>query len=484
MTKRQEKGKVGSAAQYITRAKALKRLQLSLAEFRRLCILKGVYPRVPTTKKEGADKTYYHLRDIRFLAEDPLRQHLYDEETSKKRQSKLVGRGSISAARRVGSKKAVDMSHLIRERYPTFAAALMDLDDCLSTLALLSTVQCDKDSRLSAEVVAEASRLYEEFVAYVCASGRLTRVFASIKGFYLQATLPTGAKATWLHPHRFTTATPADVDLKVLFTFGEWYRTLLKFVNFKLFAEQGWAYPVRRVTEGGDRRVGALSQMLKVSEDTRTLQIFNKMVVFVSREVPFLPVFACLRSAGAEVRWAGDSKDSSAESVGITHVIVDRPLTSITLLEDREYVQPQWVLDCVNEAMLLSVKEYAPGAQLPPHLSPFSDSASEYLPQRRQFLDELKAVNARKAAAVKADVVDTAQAEASLLAGINAEAGGETRKTRVADKAVDQEERERAVMLLSKKHKRLLDKIDSGKKTKRAVADKLRSRASAKTTSK
>ncbi|CAN6444856.1 unnamed protein product [Victoria cruziana] len=66
------KKKEGSAAKYITRSKAVKFLQISLSDFRRLCILKGIFPRVPKKKTEGNHKTYYHMKDILFLAHEPL----------------------------------------------------------------------------------------------------------------------------------------------------------------------------------------------------------------------------------------------------------------------------------------------------------------------------------------------------------------------------------------------------------------------------
>ena len=38
---RVDKGKAGAAKAYVTRSAAVKKLQISLADFRRLCILKG-----------------------------------------------------------------------------------------------------------------------------------------------------------------------------------------------------------------------------------------------------------------------------------------------------------------------------------------------------------------------------------------------------------------------------------------------------------
>lgn len=65
-------GQKGEQSQYKTRSNAIRDLQVSLQDFRRLCILKGVYPREPRKKFKGNDKTYFHTKDLKILQHDQL----------------------------------------------------------------------------------------------------------------------------------------------------------------------------------------------------------------------------------------------------------------------------------------------------------------------------------------------------------------------------------------------------------------------------
>jgi pescadillo protein len=100
-----------------------------------------------------------------------------------------------------------------------------------------------------------------------------------------------------------------------------------------------------------------------------------------------------LRAFSGQVSWdkqlaLGSTYQENDET--ITHHIIDRPLAGKTYI-NRVYVQPQWVFDCINENMLLPVDNYLPGAVLPPHLSPFTETnESGYVPPEKQRLNKLK----------------------------------------------------------------------------------------------
>ena len=108
-------------------------------------------------------------------------------------------------------------------------------------------------------------RLAKEFNYYIIKSRSLKKVFLSIKGIYYQAEIQ-GQTATWIVPYIFTQKMPADVDYKVMLTFLEFYETLMKFVNYKLFKSISLKYPPK-VDQGLESKLDSFSYSTMVVEN-------------------------------------------------------------------------------------------------------------------------------------------------------------------------------------------------------------------------
>merc|ERR1719204_2785923 len=78
---------------------------------------------------------------------------------------------------------------------------------------------------------------------------------------------------------------------------------------------------------------------------------------------------------GGQVSWDSTLANGATfdeDDKTVTHQICDRPRDSIQMKHiGRDYVQPQWVFDSINQRNLLPVHKYFLGETLPPHLSPF-----------------------------------------------------------------------------------------------------------------
>lgn len=200
-----KKGSRGNVVKYISRSQAVRKLQISLAQFRRLCILKGVYPVEPHHKvKKGSTalKTWYYRKDIQFLLHEPILQGLRDEKTHDKKVGKLVGKKEwVLATKLIDEKPTYSLVHVIRERYPTFVDALRDLDDCLALVFLFSTLPVD--DKIDSPHVLACLKLVNQFQQYVIRAHCLDYCFLSIKGIYYQATIH-GQTITWITPYQFS----------------------------------------------------------------------------------------------------------------------------------------------------------------------------------------------------------------------------------------------------------------------------------------
>lgn len=489
---------------------------------RRLCILKGIYPRVPQGKApKGSDKVYYDIKDISYLAHEPLLHKFREFKAFMKKVRRAAGRKELDEARRINDMRPkFVLNHLIKERYPRFIDALRDMNDALSMVHLFAALP--SDGRVTAEHTVKCNELVRHWQYYVAKSQSLQKAFISIKGVYFQVEI-LGEPITWLAPHQFTQFIPREVDFRVMVCFLEFYEVFLKFVLFKLYHQMDLQYPpvmdktlndagcfllaVKAMTSSTDDKAAqvvelqsagvaaknankqgfvpehsdkkrqqlisssasrlstlegtlksleakaeeddedasdgedepitkpledafgigegdndeknvfskgvtydSLGHQMNTSVDAKT-SLFQDLKFFVNREVPLDWLQLLILNCGGSVGWEGPQSPFAASDNTITHHIIDRPLNAeqeqMQKKHLREFVQPQWVFDCLNTGSLLPVAKYAAGAALPPHLSPFVDDEKEgYVPQYRE---ELKALTS--GTSVSKDVSKAAAAE-------------------------------------------------------------------------
>lgn len=117
--------------------------------------------------------------------------------------------------------------------------------------------------------------------------------------------------------------------------------------------------------------------------------IFAPYTFWLSRESSRSIFEFLIRSFGGRIGWpvsSGGGSPLTEDDEAITHVIIDRPTAKGDTAQEQErrrrrkYVQPQWVVDCINAGKILLEDLYAQGKTLPPHLSPFGERDGAYDP--------------------------------------------------------------------------------------------------------
>ncbi|KAL9273408.1 Pescadillo-like protein, partial [Drosera capensis] len=441
------KKKEGNAAKYVTRTQAVNQIDVTLHGFRRLCILKGIFPREPKKKFKGTHQTYYHTKDILFLKHEPLVEKFREQKVHDRKVKKAMSKKNRDLAQRLMTRKPeYSLDRIILERYPRFIDALGDLDDCLSMVHLFAALPALDSEKIGVDRVHNCRRLSHEWQAYISRTHKLRKTFISVKGIYYQAEI-LGQKITWVTPHALQQVISDDVDFSVMLA-------LLGFVNFKLYHSIQVEYPpildprlealaadlyalsrlldaksahkTLQLTSGSENdkpetgdgkpdeselRLAQLQHQLPSNEsggfmhqdrdsddeddedeDTKECKaLFKNMKFFLSREVPRESLLFIIPAFGGSVSWEGEASPFNELDESITHQIVDRPTVDRKFLS-REYVQPQWVFDCVNARIILPTEEYCVGRAPPPHLSPFVDNEAEgYLPEYAAKIKQLQA---------------------------------------------------------------------------------------------
>jgi pescadillo len=225
-------------------------------------------------------------------------------------------------------------------------------------------------------------------------------------------------------------------------------------------------------------------------------RLYEGLTFFLSREVPrgYLELI-CL-AFGGKVGWEADDSPISMKDPAITHHIVDRselPKSYQTLPKAREYVQPQWILDCSNQMFLLPIARYSVGATLPPHLSPWVNHEEEgYKPAYADEIERLKTGeevdmneeqdNEEEAFVSETESIDAIEDEESdeeeteEVEADAAEVEKEAKPKSKKRKSDVDEAHELAKTMMNRKAKNLYDRMQYGIAQKKAKVDLLQQR--------
>ncbi|ELR44597.1 Pescadillo-like protein, partial [Bos mutus] len=269
----------GSATNYITRNKARKKLQLSLADFRRLCILKGIYPHEPKHKKKvnkgsTAARTFYLIKDIKFLLHEPIVNKFREYKVFVRKLRKAYGKSEWNTVERLKDNKPnYKLDHIVKERPALGQPAEQQPQPGSSTAGVLTPAlrpQAGRPRNSSCSERSSANRELASVTRLSCGRNANKKVFLSIKGIYYQAEV-LGQPIVWITPYTFSHDHPTDVDYRVMATFTEFYTTLLGFVNFRLYQSLNLHYPPKLESQ--------VHTEAKTSEDTYALNSESSLEV-------------------------------------------------------------------------------------------------------------------------------------------------------------------------------------------------------------
>jgi pescadillo len=387
---------------YLTRMQATRLLQTDSMGFRRLCILKGIYPRAIGRSKQkasGNDKQYYLTKEIKWLVHDQINSqaHAFEAFEKKARAAKSQHKFHELEALQL-RKPQYRLDATIKERYPFFADAVKDIDDAMTMISLYAFLSPEIKSNTTIEfhhalpsgLHDKAKNVINDFMGFIAQSHLLSRAFISVKGYYYEVFVH-GQRVIFLMPHEYASKFPEGIQQYVLITFLEFYVELMRFIMHKLHRdwERDEEQKRRDVEDNADANVAdfdeenmaafVLQEAKKKAKERNATELqrqqlasnaglMEKFVVYCSREIPSKHIKFVVEACGGRV--------VSNLTSEVTHFCVDRPtlLAGYTKSDAIEYVQPQYFFDCLNARLVLPVNGYRMGEDLPPHVSPFTVS--------------------------------------------------------------------------------------------------------------
>jgi pescadillo protein len=137
---------------------------------------------------KGQGKTYYHVKDINFLAHEPLLDKFRALRAYERKIKKAKAKKAYHAVDRLEERKPqYGLDHLVKERYPSFGDALRDFDDPLTLTHLFAMLPADKRHAYPRSWSPARVRWRWSFKRTSRRRNRLRKVFISGEGLLLSS---------------------------------------------------------------------------------------------------------------------------------------------------------------------------------------------------------------------------------------------------------------------------------------------------------
>lgn len=430
INKLMKKVKKKRAQKFLTKKKIKRKLGVSEAEFRKLCIFKGIYPKdykkVPTELrgKYAKSKICYTKGDlVRLTKERKLLEDFRNIKTYLKKYRKYRKRNDDYAVKSIVKRFPKHrLDEIIKERYPIFVNAVEQLDDTLNAIVAYSLLPSVSNLGIKNELVKKCEELKTHFHYYVYKTNKIKKSFISVKGYYIQVQI-LQKKVTWLLPHVYTPYIPKDIDFAMISDFIEYYIALLKFVLFKLYKLDGMKYPPEEHTvlkeeqfkhlafdetfisiykkkapekeknknkkepkeekekqDQADRQTKEINSITtqetvhninEIDDDKK--ELFKNMIFYIHEDMPFEVLSIIILSCGGQICWDHSYSPYKYKNKKITHEIAEseEQIKMQNCEYKRNVIKPQYIFDCLNKTTIIPPEDYFLNKELPPHTSPF-----------------------------------------------------------------------------------------------------------------
>eukprot|EP00835_Amoeboradix_gromovi_P004427 NODE_344_length_10554_cov_0.516308.p3 type:complete len:485 gc:universal NODE_344_length_10554_cov_0.516308:7944-6490(-) len=367
----------------LSRNQAVKYLQVSLSEFRMMCILLHISPKLVKQQQ------LFLQKDIKFLNNHPLVPVIRELKILKRKCIHYYHKDNAiyeNYMEQVNNLILRQMPKIIQQNYPKFYNIWYDLDDILSLLYCVKYLPCNE--YIGSKEIQKTEELLDQFELLLKKLKiGITKSFISIKGVYIQFYLQD-QPITYVVPLHASQVEDIDVDYKVMTTFHMYYQCVMEHFLFKMAKLNKFEFPLTETAAVPKTLESvAMDSAAEPSDADITLKDFdvNKALFHASknaslfqsktfvlhREIPRSLFKFIIECCGGKVLYA----EAVIEETDVIEVC-DKPLSLLKLVyENGRAVQPQYIIDCLNAGKLIAYDGYRAGELLPSHVSPFEDAS-------------------------------------------------------------------------------------------------------------